>query len=163
LYRIIIINFIVSNREIPITVAAVQAPNWLSRGSNLEPFSFWADALSTNLTRLKTRTYMAFSLLEHPSHTQTHTHTHTRTHTHTQPRVFNIFNLSFKRANHITFHIITSKHISALSFQFIQKSMRYLMDFWFSSVHEPLPDQKSRQHNFRGFHIHVSLELYHSL
>jgi hypothetical protein len=35
-----------------LTVAAVQAPNWLSRGSNPEPFSYWADALSTNLARL---------------------------------------------------------------------------------------------------------------
>jgi hypothetical protein len=30
----------------------VQVPNWLSRGSNPEPFSYWADALSTNLIRL---------------------------------------------------------------------------------------------------------------
>jgi hypothetical protein len=34
-----------------LTVAAVQAPKWLSRGSNPELFSYWADALPANLSR----------------------------------------------------------------------------------------------------------------
>jgi hypothetical protein len=44
-----------------LTVAVVQEPKWLSRGSNPQPFKYWADTLPTTLTRLHLWTFLAMN------------------------------------------------------------------------------------------------------